>query len=406
MVFKILDVISIMETLKEIRTRYLHELQDNILPFWLEHGLDRKNGGIYTSLDRDGALIETDKSVWFQGRALWVFSTAYNQIEKRAEYLEAAGNIVGFIDEHCFDSDGRMFFRVTAEGLPVIKRIRYFFSEAFTIIGYAAYSEATGDESYKRKAFELYKKAKAIRDTTGILIPKFDISTRPMRSHADSMIMINVLSELRKAWPEREAFLTSEISQEIEACRKYFIHPELRLVLESVGPNGEFLSDHFEGRIVNPGHAIEGSWFIMNEGLRENRKDYIETGLNVLDWMWNIGWDSEFGGGMIQYRDALGKSLSEYHQDMKFWWPQCEAAIAALMAYSITKDDRYLEHFLAVDEYISERFIDREYGEWFGYLHRDGTLATPLKGNLYKGPFHIPRMYMKAIEIIDSIKWD
>ena len=388
-----------METLREVSDRYYKELTENILPFWLEHGMDWKNGGIWTSLDRDGSLLETDKSVWFQGRALWVFSVAYRRFGKN-EYLEAAKNIAPFIDRYCFDKDGRMFFRVSAEGKPVIKRIRYFFSEAFATIGYAQYGLASGDESFIRKAEELYEKMKLIRDTPGILVPKFDSDTRPMRGHADSMIMINVISELREAVPEKASYYNEEIDKAIRECREYFIHPEMKTVLETVGPNGEFLSDHFEGRIVNPGHAIEGSWFIMNEGLLRGIDDYIETGLDVLDWMWDTGWDSEYGGGIIQYRDAAGKSLSEYHQDMKFWWPQCEAVIANLLAYSITGNEKYLQHFHDVDSYISERFIDREYGEWFGYFHRDGTLATALKGNLYKGPFHIPRMYMKAIEII------
>ena len=388
-----------METLREVSDRYYKDLTENILPFWLEHGMDWKNGGIWTSLDRDGSLLETDKSVWFQGRALWVFSVAYRRFGKN-EYLEAAKNIAPFIDRYCFDKDGRMFFRVSAEGKPVIKRLRYFFSEAFATIGYAQYGLASGDESYIRKAEELYEKMKLIRDTPGILVPKFDSDTRPMRGHADSMIMINVISELREAVPEKASYYNGEIDKAIRECREYFIHPEMKTVLETVGPNGEFLSDHFEGRIVNPGHAIEGSWFIMNEGLLRGIDEYIETGLDVLDWMWDSGWDSEYGGGIIQYRDAAGKSLSEYHQDMKFWWPQCEAVIANLLAYSITGNEKYLQHFHDVDSYISERFIDREYGEWFGYFHRDGTLATALKGNLYKGPFHIPRMYMKAIEII------
>ena len=392
-----------MESLKQLRDRYYKELTGNILPFWLQYGLDRENGGIRTGLDRDGSLLESDKSVWFQGRALWVFSTAYNQIDKRREYLEAADLIVKFIDAHCFDTDGRMFFRVTADGRPVIKRIRYFFSETFAIIGYAAYAIASGKDEYKAKALELYERAKAVRDTPGILTPKFDSSVRPMRGHADSMIMINVLSELRKAIPEKADYLTKEIDREIGTCMRYFIRPEMKTVLETVGPDGEFLSDHFEGRIVNPGHAIEGSWFIMEEGAERGRKDYVETGLNVLDWMWNAGWDEEYGGGIIQYRDVLGKSLSEYHQDMKFWWPQCEAMIASMMAYKLTGNASYLERFNIVDEYVSKHFIDTEFGEWYGYLHRDGSLATPLKGNLYKGPFHIPRMYMKVIEIIDSI---
>ncbi len=391
-----------MESLKQLRDRYYKELTGNILPFWLQYGLDRENGGIRTGVDRDGSLLESDKSVWFQGRALWVFSTAYNQIDKRREYLEAADLIVKFIDAHCFDTDGRMFFRVTADGRPVIKRIRYFFSETFAIIGYAAYAIASGKDEYKAKALELYERAKAVRDTPGILTPKFDSSVRPMRGHADSMIMINVLSELRKAIPEKADYLTKEIDREIGTCMRYFIRPEMKTVLETVGPDGEFLSDHFEGRIVNPGHAIEGSWFIMEEGAERGRKDYVETGLNVLDWMWNAGWDEEYGGGIIQYRDVLGKSLSEYHQDMKFWWPQCEAMIASMMAYKLTGNASYLERFNTVDEYVSKHFIDTEFGEWYGYLHRDGSLATPLKGNLYKGPFHIPRMYMKVIEIIDS----
>ena len=141
----------------------------------------------------------------------------------------------------------------------------------------------------------------------------------------------------------------------------------------------------------------------MNEGLTVKDDSLIKLGLKMLDWMWEIGWDAEYGGGIIQYRDALNLPVSEYHQDMKFWWPQCEAAIATLLAYSITKDQKYLDKFALVDKYITDRFVDEKYGEWYGYFHRDGTLATKVKGNLYKGPFHIPRMYMKCIEIIDTL---
>ncbi len=392
-----------MEYLEKIRAKYEEELTSGILPFWLSHGLDKKNGGIWTCLERDGSLIETDKSVWFQGRALWIFSTAYEMYGKK-EYLEAAELIVRFIDEHCFDTDGRMFFRVTEDGYPVIKRIRYFFSETFAIIGYSSYAAASGEDEYKKKALALYERVKEIRRAPGTLVPKFDPSVRPMRSHADSMIMINVASELRKALGDEEKeYLTREIDREIGEVIKYFVRPDMKCVLETVGPEGEFLSGHFEGRIVNPGHAIEAAWFIMNEGIVRKRKDYVDIALDIFSWMWDLGWDKESGGGIIQYVDILGRSLSEYHQDMKFWWPQCEALIASLMAYKATGKDEYLDAFKAVDDYVDKHFIDKEYGEWYGYLHRDGTLATALKGNLYKGPFHIPRMYMKVIDIIDTM---
>jgi mannose/cellobiose epimerase-like protein (N-acyl-D-glucosamine 2-epimerase family) len=41
-------------------------------------------------------------------------------------------------------------------------------------------------------------------------------------------------------------------------------------------------------------------------------------------------------------------------------------------------------------------FRDAEYGEWFGYLHRDGSPALSLKGGKWKGMFHIPRALIEC----------
>lgn len=393
-----------MVDLKEVRNRYYSILTDSVLPFWLKNGMDKVNGGIYTGLDEDGCLLESDKSVWFQGRALWTFCTAYEKIDKKEEYLEAAKSLVKFLDDHCFDTDGRMFFRVTADGRPVIKRLRYYFSETFAIIGYATYYRITGDESYREKAIKLLEFVEKIRTTPGILIPKFNQETEPSIAFGGPMILLNVLSEMRDAYTEKSEWINEYMSKLLDEVQTYFVRDDLKVVLEQCAPDGTFMKDHYEGRIVNPGHAIEGAWFIMNEGVKTKNDELVQLGLKILDWMWDLGWDSEYGGGIIQYRDAIGLPISEYHQDMKFWWPQCEAAIANLLAYSITKDQKYLDHFEQVDKYITDRFVDTKYGEWYGYFHRDGTLATRIKGNLYKGPFHIPRMYMKCIEIIDSME--
>lgn len=390
-----------MVDLKEIRAKYERELLDNVLPFWLKNGIDKVNGGIYTGLSEDGKIIETDKSVWFQGRALWVFSKAY-ELFKREEYLDASLTILPFLDK-CFDSDGRMFFRVTKDGKKVIKRERYFFSETFAIIGWAQYYKISGDERYKEKALSLLEKVDYIRRTPGILTPKFNPETEASISFAEPMIMINVLSELRAIAPEKKEYFNSYISSLLNTIEKYFVRDEYECVVEQVAPDSSLMLDHFEGRILNPGHALEASWFIMKEGLYRKDKAIIDLGLKIFSWEWKLGWDEEYGGGIIQYRDILSLPLSEYHQDMKFWWPQTEAVISSLMSYAITKDEKYLKLFSQVDDYIASHFIDRENGEWYGYLHRDGTIATKIKGNMYKGPFHIPRMYMEAIEIIDSL---
>ena len=137
--------------LLECQKRYNQDLTENIFPFWLKYGLDRVNGGVYTCVDRDGTLMDSTKSVWFQGRCAYVFSFAYNNIERRPEYLEMAKSCLDFIEAHCFDTDGRMFFEVTADGRP-LRRRRYVFSECFATIAMSEYSIATGDRSYAEKS--------------------------------------------------------------------------------------------------------------------------------------------------------------------------------------------------------------------------------------------------------------
>lgn len=388
-----------LNNLSELKKEYLYMLKENIIPFWLKNGLDKKNGGYWTALDRKGNIIDRDKSVWFQGRFAWVLSTLYADFEKNEEYLNAAKSGIDFLEKHCFDKNGdnRMFFRVTEDGKCVIKRLRYYFSEAFCIIAMASYSRASGDKSYTKRARELLERIEEIKN---MLIPKFDINQRPTISFGPPMIMLATVQELRKADTENKEYYNKYIDGLLSQV-KTFLYEEKRAVLEQCNPDGT-LQDHFEGRQLNPGHSIEASWFILREAMeRDNDKDLIELGIKIFDWMWEWGWDKEFGG-IIQFMDVLNKPKSDYWHDMKFWWPQTEAAIATLYAYYFSKDKKYLEMHNMVKEYTN-KFIDKEYGEWFGYLHRDGSLSTDLKGNMYKGPFHIPRMYMKCIEIIDII---
>lgn len=119
----------------------------------------------------------------------------------------------------------------------------------------------------------------------------------------------------------------------------------------------------------------------------------------MLDWMWSRGWDQQHGG-MLYFVDLHGGPVQEYWHDMKFWWPHNETIIATLLAYLLTGESRYVRMHQQVHDWASRHFADPEYGEWFGYLHRDGSLSVPLKGNLWKGPFHLPRMQLTCWQMI------
>jgi hypothetical protein len=380
------------------RDRYRDDLTEHILPFWLKHGLDRKHGGIYTCLDREGKLMDTTKSVWFQGRFAFIASFAYNQIERRPEWLEAARLTIEFIERHCFDSDGRMYFEVTEEGLPLRKR-RYVFSETFAAIAFSEYALATGDKAYAAKALGLFRDIQYFLSTPGFLPAKYTEHLKA-EGHSIVMILINTASRIREAI--QDPLLDEQIERSIRTLETHFIHPEYKALLEMVGPNGEFI-DTLQGRLINPGHCIETAWFLLEEAKsRGGDKHLVELGCKILDWSWAWGWDEEYGG-IINFRDCKGFPSQDYAQDMKFWWPQTEAIIATLYAYQMTGEERYLQLHQRISDWTYAHFPDPTYGEWYGYLHRDGTVAQPAKGNLFKGPFHIPRMMIKGYQLCQEL---
>ena len=380
-----------------LRDFYRSSFLEGTLPFWLRESVDERYGGYLTMRDRDGSLLDDDKSVWFQGRFAWVLATLYNTVEKREEWRAAARSGVEFIRDHCFDTDGRMFFLVTRDGRPLRKR-RYFFSEAFAIMAYAAYSRASGEEWWLEEARRLF--ARCIdyaegRATAGE--PKWT-SERESRGIGVPMIFLQVAQVLRDngGCPLAER----KIDEFIEEIR-LFVKDDLECVLEQVGVDGEVI-DHFDGRTLNPGHAIEGAWFILEESRRRGGDAGLtDLGCRMLDYMWKRGWDDEFGG-IFYFRDVYGKPVQEYWHDMKFWWPQCEAIIATLLAYRMTGDEKYAEWHRRIHDYAHRLFPDPENGEWFGYFHRDGRLSSSVKGNHYKGPFHIPRMQWYCWQLLQN----
>ncbi|MBR5478407.1 MAG: AGE family epimerase/isomerase [Bacteroidaceae bacterium] len=385
------------EYLNDWSQKYRDDLVNDIMPFWLKNGLDRVNGGVYTCVDRDGSLIDTTKSVWFQGRFAFVCSFAYNTIEKNPEWLAAAKSTIDFIEAHCFDTDGRMYFEVMADGTPLRKR-RYVFSESFAAIAMAEYAKASGDMTYAQKALDLFKDIRKFVATPGYMEPKY-LPSLQAKGHSLVMILINTASRIRNVISD--PVLDQQIDESI-ASLKDFMKPEFKALLEMVGPNGEFI-DTINGRLINPGHCIETAWFLLEEAkYRGWDKELTAQALQILDWSWEWGWDKQYGG-IINFRDCRNLPPQDYSQDMKFWWPQTEAIIATLYAYEATGDDKYLIWHKQISEWTYAHFPDAECGEWYGYLHRDGTVAQPAKGNIFKGPFHIPRMMIKSYDLCKEL---
>jgi N-acylglucosamine 2-epimerase len=386
----------------QIRSLYRRTLLEDVMPFWLKHGLDREHDGILTCLDRDGAVIDTDKSIWFQGRAGWMLATLFNTVDKNRDHLDAAGSCIAFLDKHGYATDGKLFYTVTRDGRPLRMR-RYVYSEAFAAIAHAAYARATGDERYREAALADFSFYLRHSFEPGVMTPKVNTETRPMMGLAPLMIGIVTAQELRASlghFVVNGRTATEWIDRFIFEIGRHFWKPDLNVLMETVAPCGGII-DHAEGRLLNPGHAIECAWFILHEARLRGEKSYQKLGLQILDAMWERGWDEECGG-IFYYRDLHHHPVLEYWQDMKFWWPHCEAVIATALAYESTHDPRYAEMHARVHDWSFRHFPDPGHGEWFGWLHRDGSPSQTAKGSLFKGPFHLPRMLWYLDQLLEG----
>lgn len=396
-----------MEKLKSTGKWIKQEL-DRCIDFWLTNGLDHENGGIYTCLTREGKVFSKDKSVWMQGRAAWTFASMCRVYGEREDWLAAARSCLEFMEKYCINraAGNRMYFTVTADGRPLRQR-RYNFSEGFYALANAEYYGLTGEQAYLERARAAYKLIyelnHGMQDPTGLGAKTIE-ETRRGRALANPMIFLNITSVMRRVDPQGRELYDRYAKECVEEIFKYHFKPELGCTLESVGPNGEFESEYTAGRVVNPGHDIECSWFILEEGIYQNNKDIMAKAGEMFGLAIEAGWDKEYGG-LLYFIDCLGLPPEAYEHDMKLWWPHNEIMIASLMLYKETRDDYYLDWFYKTIDYCKDHFSDPEFGEWFGYLRRDGKpTEPPCKGSTFKGPFHVPRALMMVDQLIASLQ--
>jgi N-acylglucosamine 2-epimerase len=391
------------ERAAELGVFYARELVSDTIPFWIERGIDREYGGLLDFLDREGRPLSTDKGGWIQGRFAWVLSRlavaagdAYPELFP--SWLAAARSCADFTrDKVLSGPGGRAYFELARDGRPLVLR-RYLFAEAFAAMGLAQYAAASGDRSYLAAA---HGALEVMDRERGRLEPKIDPRTRRGRGHSETMILINVFQTLRACDPASAAECTRRIDAQIAELFAYFVKPELRALLEAVNEDGS-PAEGCEGRCINPGHAIETAWFIMEEGRWRGERALVERALPILDWSLKRGWDEEYGG-LYSFVDLEGRRPAQIEWDMKYWWPHCEATYACLLAWALTGDPRWERWFDALHDYTWRHFPDPAYGEWFGYLRRDGSVANDVKGNHYKGAFHVPRLELNAALLLGAI---
>lgn len=387
-----------MVDFKKLAEQYKKELLENVLPFWLEKSQDKVNGGYYTCLDRKGNVFDRDKFIWLQGREIWMFAMLCNKLGKRQEWLDCAVQGAEFMKKYGHDGNFNWYFSLTEDGRPLVEPYNIF-SYTFATMAFGQLGLATGNPEY----------AEIARKTFDIILSKVDNpkgkwnkavpGTRNMKSFALPMILCNLALEIEPLLDKD--FLEKTIDSCIHEVMDVFYRPELGLIVEHVSVDGG-LVDNFEGRNLNPGHAIEAMWFIMDLGVRLGRQDLIDKAVKIALQEVEYGWDPQYGG-IFYFMDRLGHPVQQLEWDQKLWWVHIETLISMLKGYQLTGSEECLKWFEKVHDYVWTHFADPEYPEWFGYLNRQGEVLLPLKGGKWKGCFHVPRGLYQCWQILEQL---
>lgn len=380
---------------------YRVELLERVVPFWLEHAIDRQHGGILTCIAADGTVLSSDKYLWSQLRAIWTFSALYNRIERRPEWLDVARHIYDFVRQHGRDEQGRWVFAVDEAG-NVLEGATSIFTDGFAIYGLTELARAAGDQAVIDLALETYHNVQRRLARPGSYgIAPFELPAGA-KAHAVSMIFALVFDELGQFLGDQQIIKAG--LHHAHEVMDAFLRPDRKLLFEFVDLDNRLI-DTPQGRSVVPGHAIESMWFVIHIFRRAGDETRIRQAVEAIRWHLEFGWDEAYGG-LFHARDAEGGPPWWRFADAKLWWPHTEALYALLLAWEVSREAWCLEWFERVHNYAFTHFPDLEHGEWTQKLDRQGRKTTETVALPVKDPFHLPRALIYCTEVLTRLAAD
>ena len=389
---------QLRESLKNYSSLYKKELIDNVLPFWMKHSRDEKFGGYFNCLNRDGSVYDTDKFMWLQAREIWTFATMFEKVKPNEDWLEMAKQGAEFMLKHGRDNEGNWYFSLTRDGRPLVQPYNIF-SDCFAAMALSVLDKNLPSNGYGEIAHQTFENILKRKNNPKGVYNKEYTATRSIKGFALPMILCNLALEMEHILGTEsvDTFLPEIIHEVMDV----FYKPELGLIVENVSLDGS-LVDSFEGRLQNPGHAIEAMWFIMDLGVRMGDQALIKKAVDIAVREIEYGWDEKYGG-IFYFLDRKGYPPQQLEWDQKLWWVHLEALVAMAKGFALTNDQRCYNWFVKLHDYSWEHFRDPEFGEWYAYLNRRGEVLLPLKGGKWKCCFHVPRALLniwKTMEIM------
>lgn len=396
------------EVTQQYITKIKTHILEDIMPFWDKRCLDSELGGYITCFDREGNVTDTHKYIWFQGRQLYIYSLLYNRIEKRSEWLRYAKFGYDFLLSHGYAGNGRWNFELTRDG-GVVTGTNSIYSDYHVSQGLAEYLLATGGKDEQGM--------KVLEDTFSTLERNtMDLEFKDIYENTWSPNLI--WHDMHLTALDTALIVGQILGQErVRAFEEYcldkilnwFMRDSEKLIFEAVTRENQ-LDDSSTGRFINPGHSLESMWFCLETGKILKDTAIIKRALQGVNWAYRVGWDDVYGG-IFAYLDSSGKTPEpqDWHKatntawNDKIWWVNCESLCCFASAYAASNDNKYLTMFEKQYDFCMKHFADKEFGEWYERLYRDGSVKVADKGTPWKCAYHLVRSLVQVVTDFSEI---
>ena len=380
--------------------QFLHQhLTEHVLPFWFPKLIDQRYGGLKNCVQDDGEVLSTEKYLWSQGRALWVLSKLFNDIDQDSRWLEMADPISKLLTDYGRNTDRDWHFSLNADGTPA-REPQSIYVDGFCIYGLTEYAKATGHDKSLEIALEAYTHASPKLDDHRLVRTMPHPIPKGYQSHGPLMLFAHVFHELgilsgREDIKQRALELADKILTQ-------HLDPESGQLHEFVAPGGQKDSSDI-GQTAIPGHVVESMWFLEEIYRYHGQSEKIPLLLETIRIHLELGWDQHFGGLVLATH--LGGGKPQWHNPLgKIWWPHTESLQALLMTYAHTREKWAEDWYWKVHDYSFTHFPNWDSGDWFHNLDLEGKPTIPYLQTLpVKDPFHLPRSLIYSIKILDQL---
>ncbi len=419
-----------------LRRFYVSHLFEQMLPYWMDRGIDHEYGAYVTGYSNDGrTLLHYYKLPWSQGRFVWLWARLAAQFPtdpRAGQFLEWSRSGAAFLQAHCLLPNGNVAFTLDRGGMPILLDREgkpraagpgetydsSTYADLYVVYGLSEYARVSGHRPSFQFAWDLYWSV--IRRYRQGAFRTDPYPTPPgYKAHGVPMFMLDTGRELAIAAEALGGLDTGELRVLVsELVAEVMDHhrQDDDVIIELLGSDNRVRPTRL-GTYVNPGLMFQDMWFVMHWAEEAGDRRRIEQAARVVKRACELAWDEEFGGllqfvhreggppqGRVPADEAGHPMLAnlDANWDGKFYWVHTEALYALLLSYFHTGEQWAADWYRRVHDYTFRTFpVEEPGGEWVNIRNRDGSPSTKPAAVPVKDPFHAPRDMLMAIALLE-----